>query len=375
LNGSNAPNTNSTVNIWIANSDGSGAMPLTRLTGGARSSEPVWSPDGKKMAFTSSRALDGSDSAIAAFNLWVMNADGTGAAPLTKYTTAGVLVADPIWAPNGSKIAFSSSSALDGSDALNTNGTVNLWSMNADGSGAAPLTRLTIVLANPSVWPNSAAVWSPDSTRLAFFSAGALDGSNAVNPSETFNLWLAKADGSGTTPLTSLTGVNVFQAYPTWSPDGKKIAFIGGNNLSVINADGSGATQLTHLTNSQFLFYPVWSPDGTRLAFGSDQALNGADALNVNGAENVWTINADGTGAMPVSRLTTTGINFVLPMVWSPDGKTIAFQSQRAVDGTDAANPSGGMNVWIYKADGSSAMPLTRLTANSAESFSPAWKP
>lgn len=390
LDGSNVPNVNATTNIWLANPDGSGTVPLTRLTGSdAGAYEPVWSPDGKKLAFASARALDGSDAASAATNLWVINADGTGATALTHLTTSGVFVWDALWSPDGKKLAFVSSAALNGSDALNTNGTVNVWVMNADGSGAIPLTRLTINPTQLFVWTTNHVIWSPDSTKLAFLSVGALDGSNALNTNEVFNLWAAKVDGSSTAPLTRLTAVDVWQSYPTWSPDGAKIAFVaqraldGSNagsststmNLWVINADGSAAAPLTRFASPNFLFYPVWSPDGKKLAFGSDQALDGSDAPNVNFADNVWTINADGTGAFPVSRLTTSGINFVLPMVWSPDGKRIAFTSQRAVDGSDAANPSGGVNVWLLNADGSGAVPLTKFTVSSAESFSPAWKP
>jgi len=208
-------------------------------------------------------------------------------------------------------------------------------------------------------------------------------------PNRVFNLWTAKADGSALTPLTRLSSNGVYQQYPSWSPDGKKIAFVAQRaldgsdapsptnamNLWTINADGSAATPLTRLTTNAFLFYPVWSPDGGKIAFGADLALNGTDALNTNGADNTWTINADGTGAFALSRLTTPGINFVLPITWSPDGKKIGFSSQRAVDGSDAANPSGQTNVWVLNADGSVALPLTRLTSGAAGSALPTWQP
>lgn len=388
LNGGNNPNNNS--NIWLAMTDGSDAAAFTQLTQLtarlAYAVDPVWSPDGKKLAFVSSRALDGTDAASDAINLWVMNADGTGLVPLTHFMANGVEVSDPLWSPDGKKLAFVSSAALNGTDALSANITFNLWVMNADGSGAVPLTMLTI---NPTKIGVSSqqAVWSPDSTRLAYLSVGALDGSNALNTNEVFNLWVAKADGSGASPLTTLTASGVWQSDPTWSPDGTKIAFVAQRaldgsdaaalvlNLWTINADGSAAAPLTRLASSNALFYPAWSPDGSKLAFGSSQALDGSDAQNVNFADNVWTINADGSGAFAVSRLTTQGINLNLPMVWSPDGTKIAFPSRRAVDGTDAANPSGSANVWLLNADGSGAMPLTKLTSNSAQSFSPSWKP
>jgi TolB protein len=387
LDGSN--NTNAAGNIWISKSDGSGLLPLTRLTtAGADSLEPIWSPDGKKIAFVSARALDGSDAAIAANNIWVMNADGSGAAPITRLTTSGITDWQLTWSHDGQKLAFASSAALDGSDALNANSAFNIWVMNADGTGRTPVTGLTVPEPDSS-WTSQEPIWSPDSTKMVFLSNGALDGTDALNPNRVFNLWAAKADGSGVVPLTRLSSNGVWQSYPAWSPDGARIAFMAqraldgsdagsptnAENLWTINADGSSATPLTRFTASGFMFYPVWSPDGSKIAFGADLALDGSDALNTNGAANVWTINANGTGAFPVTRLTTTGINFVLPLTWSPDGKRIGFTSQRAVDGGDAANPSGQTNVWVLNADGSGAMPLTRLTSGSAGSALPAWHP
>lgn len=388
LDGSNSANTNGTSNIWLAKSDGSSATPLTRLTAsGADLTEPVWSPDGQKIAFTSSRALDGSDAASTAANLWIINADGTGLTALTRFTASGILVDRPVWSPDGHKLAFVSSAALDGSDALNTNGTVNIWVINSAGTGAIPLTRLTVKLSALFVQINQQIVWSPDSTKVAFISAGALDGTDALNTNEVFNLWVANADGSARTPLTNLTASGVTEFDPSWAPGGTKLVFaaeraLDGSdaasptfavNLWVINADGSGAAPLTRLSSAVLMFYPVWSPDGKRIAFGSDQALDGTDAINP--ADNVWTINADGTGVFAVTRLTASGINLQLPMLWSPDGKQIALSSLRAVDGTNAANPNGEANVWVVNADGSSAVSLTKLTSNSAESANPSWQP
>lgn len=389
LDGSNATNVNSNSNIWIAKADGSGTMPLTRLTQ-ATSTLPVWSPDGMKVAFVSTRALDSSDAlnTNGVENIWVMNADGTASAPVTRLTASGISVWDITWSPDGTMLAFSSSRALDGSDAANTNNTVNIWVSNANGTGAVPLTRLTV---NTSVVGASTAgspAWSPDSRKVAFLSAGALDGSNAINTNEIINIWAANVDGSGTTALTRFNVAGTFQSNPVWSPDGTKIAFIaersldGGDapdptfavNLWVISADGAIATPLTRLTKQTFAFYPTWSPDGSKLAYGSDRALDGSDS-STNPVNNTWVINADGSGAHALSQLTAGTVDFALPITWSHDGTKVASSSARAVDGSNASNASGQTNVWVLNADGSGSMPLTRLTSTSASSALPQWQP
>jgi Tol biopolymer transport system component len=175
-------------------------------------------------------------------------------------------------------------------------------------------------------------VWSPDGSKIAFQSERALDGSNATNTNATDNIWVMKADGSGAAPLTKLTA---FRA----------------NN---------GAT--------------VWSPDGSKITFHSQRALDGSDAGNTNGTDNIWVMGADGTGAVPLSKLTALNAGSFEP-VWSREGSKLAFDSQRALDGSAAANTNNVSNIWVMSADGSAAVPLTKLTVANADSSSPAWKP
>ena len=226
---------------------------------------------------------------------------------------------------------------------------------------------------------------SPKEITITFGSGRALDGSDAINaPNQTFNIWVVNADGSGTTALTKLTANNADSFGPVRPPDGSKIVFNSGRaldgsdaansnvtfNIWVMNADGSGATPLTKLTASGAnSSVSAWSPDGSKITFQSGRALDGSDAVNANDTSNIWVMNADGSGATPLTKLTAVQALNVVPGIWLPDGSKIVFDSARALDGTDAANSNGTRNIWIMNADGSLAAPLTKLTASGADSL------
>jgi len=116
------------------------------------------------------------------------------------------------------------------------------------------------------------------------------------------------ADGSSQTRLTT-NSASDFEQQPSWSPDGRKIAFTstrdGNNQIYVMNADGSGPTRLT--TNSTGDFEPSWSPDGSKISFTSTRDLH----------SEIYVMNADGSGQ---TRLTTTN-NVVLN--GGPDWQTV----------------------------------------------------
>jgi Tol biopolymer transport system component len=381
LNGSDATNNNDTVNIWVVNPDGSAASPLSGLIAAfAESNGPAWSSDGSKIAFYSGRALNFSDASNThgITNIWVMDADGSGVTPLTKLTADAASSFSPAWSPDGRKITFSSERALDGSDAANTSSTSNIWVMNADGSGASALTKLTANGAD-SFTPT----WSPDGSKIVFKSSGALNGSDAANPNGNTNVWVINGDGSGAAiALTKLTKGSSFGT--AWSPDGSKIVYssqgaLDGSdalntnstfNIWVANADGSGAAApLTTLTAfGAISIQPAWSPDGGKIAFVSERALDGSNNPNTNATQNIWVMNRDGSQATPLTKLTAAGAGSFDP-VWSPDGAKIFFDSLRALDGTDAVNTTS--NIWAVNRDGSGATPLTKITSSAANSTHP----
>lgn len=141
--------------IYWMNADGSG---LKRLTS-ERLSPDIWglswSPDGRKIAFTVN-LHQGGRSPIGPISLHVMNVDGTGVKRLTKTFTNDI---QPCFSPNGRKIVFRSDEGIGGSSDIHI--------INADGTGRTRLTRT--IAPNPADnTDEEEPVWSPDGRKIAF---------------------------------------------------------------------------------------------------------------------------------------------------------------------------------------------------------------
>src|SRR5262249_8766114 len=103
--------------------------------------------------------------------------------------------------------------ALNRSDFSSFNLTTNIWSMNADGSNQAPLTKLTALIVFKGNIADANPIWSPDGSKVFFVWIGALNGDDAANGN--FNIWVMNADGSVETPLTKLNAINADRETPT----------------------------------------------------------------------------------------------------------------------------------------------------------------
>ena len=232
------------------NADGSDVERLTHSD--AWELSLTWSPDARRIAFTSASFSDGD------WGIYVMNADGSGVERLTSPLTEA---AHPAWSPDGQRIAFSS----------NPDGHMEIYAMNADGSGVERLTSCSDAVS-------SSPAWSPDGQRIAF-ARTVRDRRTALWRPGEWDIYVMDADGSDAERLTYFGFKSTF---PAWSPDGRRIAFesdIGINSeIYMMNADGS---DIVGLTDSAGSASPAWSPDGRRIAFLSDVDGNGNTDIHV----------------------------------------------------------------------------------------------
>jgi TolB protein len=263
--------------IHTINSDGSN---LTRLTTSSRDRLPAWSPDGKRIAFSSDRDDIGNP------DIYVINADGTGSIRLTNEPSRAK-DDTPFWSPDGQLIAFTS----------NRNSTTpygDIYIMRDDG------TQVQRVTTDPTF--ENIIGWSPDSRRIFY----------SINHEGAWTIHVVNIDGTDDTVI-------VDGSPGVLSPDGTAIAYVGPeasqNSVWVSNVDGTNARQLVSTPGTKYSL--TWSPDGKRIAFNPGLAV----------------INTDGTGQIQLSGPeTSTG-----EIHWSPDGKQIAFQARNANDEVELA--------------------------------------
>ncbi len=229
--------------IYGMNADGTNKGRLTddrgdttTLTGVQFQTEPAWSPDGSKIAFASAR--EGS------FDIYVMNADGTGT---ERLTTTNENDQHPTWSPDGSQIAFSRFTDVD-----------HLFVMNADGTGARRLTEDdTTAEGEPA--------WSPDGRLIAY--------TRRASGSDFREIWVIRPDGSDKRAVTKLDAKSF---TPSWSPDAQRLVFASNSDEAIydiytVGVDGKDVKRLVRSATDAF--EPAWSPDGNDIAFSRDGAI------------------------------------------------------------------------------------------------------
>lgn len=248
--------------------------------------------------------------------LWVMDADGFGARPLTADRS---IAQSPAWSPEGSLLLFTSWRGGTGPQ---------IWVLSPEQR------KPFLVSGRPGL--NTSSSYSPDGQRIA------------CTLSQDGNAEVYSLDARGGSPVR-LTNHRAIDTSPAWSPTGREIAFTsdrsGNPQIYLMDSDGGSVRRLTF--DVDYTDSPVWSPKGDRIAF----------VTRVGGGFDVWTCRADGSGGKPV----VTGGNNENPR-WSADGRHLVFASDR----------DGGYGLWVSDLDG--ALPR-KLDTGGRRAMSPAWSP
>ena len=261
------------------------------------------------------------------YDIYAIRRDGSGLRRLTSHpATDGGMVA---WAPDGREIAF----------VTDRKGNADVFVMARDRGEGRALTK------HPA--EDSGASWSPDGALIAFWSDRGGDN----------DIYVMERRGGRVIALTSSPADDVL---PAWSPDGRTIAFVSGppgesHELWVMNADGSNRRRLTTTPTDEW--WPTWSPDGTKIAYVFDHRLIGGGGIKIfdlvdhsvthldvalegpgspswsadgrialtDFAGDMWTVMPDGS---QLTRVTDTAAK-EFGASWSPDGRWLAFPSER----------------------------------------------
>ncbi|MBI5877728.1 MAG: PD40 domain-containing protein [Chloroflexi bacterium] len=332
-----------TTNIWIMDPDGANATQLTNLPG--INFFPAISRDGSRIAFS---AYDSS--------LWVMNSDGSNLHQLPMPGHTNCIE----WSPDGTKLLVSNDS-VDWWE---------IWTMNADGTGAVRLTTHT--------WPSSRPAWSPDGQKIAYIVA---------NPGYYMDLWIVNQDGSNDHEvLSSSSGFS--HHSPRWAPDGSRIAtvrWIAGTSfdtairqLTVMNPDGTSEVPIVTNVDSPDYLSIFWTLNSQWLVFGKEGAAWKVERTGLNlakiGTSSAWmpstnAITFDGVQVVyvpvlmaPAQTATPTATPSPTPTATPP-----SIRGRVTYTGTPAANVS--LDLRFYNGSSWSTAASTTTGADGKYSF------
>ncbi len=220
----------------------------------------TWSPINEEIIFSAGLDVDG---------LWIVDVEGQTA---PRFLSTGSAAA---WSPTGEYIAVRDST----SDKETATGEISIWLLDY-----ATRTRQRVFSRMVGRASGRGLSWSPDGARLAFaFGEGSRD--MQFIPA---NIYVLRVETGELQQLTDGGDAN----YPTWSPDGRLIAYVGEtteheDSIFIMSVDGSCSIQ--PLSISGHLFGLAWSPDGSQIAFEWNGGIYTMDVATVLGADFLTT--------------------------------------------------------------------------------------
>ena len=339
------------THIWRVKIDGTEARQLT--FGAANATSPAWFPDGKRVAFLSSRppatgpapAAGAAAGAEAAGNqVFLMYTDGGEAWQATKHEGG---VSSFSIAPDGRTLILTAQDPLTADDRRRTRDRddaevvderfrwTHLWSFDVESGKSERVTKGDFVVSDPQ--------WSPDSRRIAYVTRP----TTKVDDSAWSDVWVTDLAGN-TKKFFDNPGPD---ASPRWSPDGKTLAVVSsdrpGNTqwyskLYLFPAEGGTPKVLLKDFDLDF-GTPMWAPDGRIVYWSTGQgtkvALFGVDVT---------------TGELTTTRAPMAGVNGAWQL--SKDGSTWVFSHN-----TGALTP----DLWAVRRQGDAyAAPVKLTNAN-----------
>ena len=263
--------------IYTMRPQGGGVIQVTDAPGNSIFSD--WTPDGRKIVFDSDRVTGGCTQQGCNVEIFITNANGSGVRRLTR---SPAFDGSPTVSPDGTRVAFES----------DRDGDPEIYTMRLDGTHVTQVTHNDWIDFNPS--------WSPSGRRLAYQS----DAGRGFEHSAIFTIGIKGSHRRRITPWHLKAG------SVDWAPGGARLTFNSNDVVDqpsaiyTIRKDGSELRRLTKPGPGDSSFLPSWSPDGRKIAF----------ARAANQVPDIYVI---GRGGRNLTRLTRAPADDFAPD-WGP---------------------------------------------------------
>jgi Tol biopolymer transport system component len=330
--------------LTLANADGTDAIDVSRealaqplvapLDGVNAALYPTWSPDGSQIAF--SLLIDESSSVMArAGDIYRVLPDGSGLRRLTFDGSVSVSNIDPVWSPDGARIAWIKILG-------NWHG-ADVWVMRADGADPHPVTTDGAAGAI-----NGNLAWAPDGAYLSW--------EKSLRFAREGSVWTASRDGANLAQVSA--GANVLTGSTSWQPHGHDLLWeewpaaivrVSGPDARVFPI--AGANDAVTLIDFPQPAIPVWSPDGGRIAFTEQHGPQSTDAELV-------VVSLGG-----VRRVLASG--YAYGLAFSPDGTQLAYSEYQFPPNANRYD-GPAEHVFVADADAGGAREVSGNGANDA---------